>query len=180
MINLFKLHSKPETLLGYDRIIQIPKMAWEMTNEKQKRKMTNLWLKDPETALRYATQVIEKKWPEAEPIIAKNAKYAYQYANFFPGRFLEGEAAIATNPTFAYSYARHKIGGRWPEGEAAIATDPDEALNYADKIIKGPWPPGEAAIARDTYKAAEYARFVLKKRWPPGEAAIVQIGRAHV
>ena len=60
MINLFKLHNKPETLFGYDRIIQIPKMAWEMTDREQKRKMTSLWLKDPETALRYATQVMEK------------------------------------------------------------------------------------------------------------------------
>ena len=172
MINLFKLHSNPETLYGYDHIIQIPQMAWAMTDVKQKRKMTDLWLKDPETAVRYATKVMEKRWPEAEPIIAKSAKYAYEYANFFPGRFLEGEPAIATVPTFAYSYARHKIGGRWPEGEAAIATDPDEALNYADKIIKGPWPPGEAAIARDPLIAFYYAEDIIQGRFPLAEPGI--------
>ena len=77
MINLYKLHSKPKTLFGYDHIMEIPKLAWEMTNNKQKDQLQSVWIKDPQYAYRYA-KMKKKPWPEAEPIIAQDAKYAYK------------------------------------------------------------------------------------------------------
>ena len=98
MISLYKLHSKPKTLFGYDRVMQIPEMAWEMTDNKQKDKLKSVWIKDPQYAYRYA-RMKNTTWPEAEPVIAQDAKYAYLYADYLlRSRFPAGEAAIARDP----------------------------------------------------------------------------------
>jgi hypothetical protein len=84
-------------------------------------------IRDPWTALYYATKLIK-------------------------GRFPEGEAAIATSPgcaAYAVDYAINVIKGRWPEAEEAIAramkdssdesergeefTDRDAAVEWARK-----------------------------------------------
>jgi hypothetical protein len=44
----------------------------------------------------YAAEVVRGRWPEAEPVIVKDGRWAYLYA-------------------------RYVINGRWPEAEAAIA-----------------------------------------------------------
>lgn len=58
-----------------------------------------LKMKNPEMAALYAGNVLERRWPIAEPIIAKDAK----------------EATL---------YARDVIKGRWPEAEPVIFAHP--------------------------------------------------------
>ena len=127
MMNFYELHTKPEQLYGYDRIMEIPQIAWEMTNDKQKRKMTDIWLKDPITACEYA-QLIGKAWPQAEPIIAQDTWASYDYAEIILGRrFPAGEAAIARDPEAAQLYAVYILKGPWPQAEAVIASSEDDA-----------------------------------------------------
>ena len=80
MINLYKLHNEPEQLYGYDRVIQVPKMAWEHSNDDQKKKLESLWAKDPKLAYLYAVNVLHKRFPAGEDVIARNESYSYLYA----------------------------------------------------------------------------------------------------
>ena len=89
----------------------------------------------------YALNVIEGRWPEAEPVIMK---YPYQ----------------------AYWYARDVIKGRWPDAESVIMTSPEWVYWYASHVIKGRWPEAESGIMKDPYQAYWYARDVIKGRWP--------------
>lgn len=154
---------------------------------------------DPREAGLYARDVIKGRWPEGEPVIAKDPVWAGIYAAFaFKGRWPEAEATIASDPEgastyaryvingpwpagepaiakdswWAYLYARERIKGRFPAGEPAIATDPDKSFHYAWVILKGRWPEGEPAIAKDPKWAYCYAKEVVKGRWPAGETAI--------
>ena len=43
MINLFKLHSNPEQLYGYDRMTATPKLAWVNINDDQKKKLESFF-----------------------------------------------------------------------------------------------------------------------------------------
>ena len=105
-MNLYALHTNPEQLEGYENRLRVPELAYEYGRRHG--------FKD-----------------ELVSVVAKDTKYAYQYAfDVIRGRFPEGEAAIAKDPDWAYKYARGVIGGRWPEGEAAIAKDPYWAVKY--------------------------------------------------
>ena len=60
MMNLYKLHTNPEQLYGYDRRIEIPEFAWEMTDDKQRKKMASVWIRDAKTAVWYAFHYLKK------------------------------------------------------------------------------------------------------------------------
>ena len=140
MMNFYELHSNPEQLYGYDRIMQIPQIAWEMADDKQKKKMTDIWLKDPITAGEYA-QLMGKAWPQAEPIIAQDMYAASDYAQIVLGhRFPAGEAAIARDPELAQLYAVYILKGPWPQAEAVIASSEDDAYMYAKLALDDPKP----------------------------------------
>lgn len=77
-------------------------------------------LKSPTAASVYAHSVIGGRWPEAEPVIARDAQCAYLYARYLiKGRFLEAEPVIARNADWAYYYARDIIKGPWPKKAGA-------------------------------------------------------------
>jgi len=59
----------------------------------------------------YVHNVIKGRWPEAEPVIMKNAKMAYWYA-------------------------KHIIKGRWPEAEPFIKSDVQYWRKYRGFIPK--------------------------------------------
>ena len=65
----------------------------------------------PENLFKHARDVIKCRWPEAEPHIMKDSKYAYKYAMYV-------------------------IDGRWPEAEHFIMKDPEQAENYIENVIK--------------------------------------------
>ena len=106
---------------------------------------TKAAMKDPESAYRYARDVIRGRWPEGEKVIASDPKSAYRYAMYvIGGRWPEAEKVIASasDPYYAYLYAMYVIRGRWPEAEKVIASasDPESAYEYARDVIGDPDP----------------------------------------
>lgn len=91
-MNLYKLHSDPKSLDLHDEAREsIPHIFWG----------------------KYKNSLEELK--KREDAIAKDSKYAYQYANDI-------------------------IKGPFPKGEDSIATDSDYAYSYAEDVLKGPFP----------------------------------------
>ena len=78
---------------------------------------------------------------------------------------------IAKNAKYAYEYAYYVLDRAWPKSEDAISKDATYAYYYARNVLKSPWPKGEDAIAKDAYYAFHYAYYVLKlpeeqaRRW---------------
>ena len=132
-MNLYKFHTNPEQLEGYENRLRIPMMAYEYgTQHGFTDELVSSVAKHPELAFKYARNIIESRFPEGEAAIATDPELAFEYAwEIIEGRFPEGEAAIATDPRWAYYYASHIIKGRWPEVEPVIATDPRWAGYYA-------------------------------------------------
>jgi hypothetical protein len=94
---------------------------------------------DAERAYQYwlFEQHNDRRWPEAEKVIAQDAEYAYRYAEkFYMGRWPEAEKVIAQNAKLAYWYARDIIEDRFPEGEAAIEADPKFRAKYTHMLDK--------------------------------------------
>jgi hypothetical protein len=86
----------------------------------------------PNRAFNFAWRVLEARWPEAEPIIAKD-------------------------PQFATYYAQYLVRGAWEQGEQAIAQDPIAASWYATQVLRQRWPVGESVISQDAQSAVDYA-----------------------
>ena len=149
-IDLYKFHSNPETLHGYDRADEIvSERIYDIA--KSGKKLTD----------------------KQEDVIAKDPKYAFKYAiNILKNSFLKGEDAIAKDPSYAYEYAISVLKKPFPKGEDLIAKYAGYAYYYAYNVLKKPWPKGEDAIAKDLYYAYEYAIKVLKlpkaeaRKWP--------------
>ena len=79
----------------------------------------------PNPAVFYAAEVLERRWPEVEPMMLKTADDALQYATFV-------------------------INGFWHEGEDIISTDPQASIEYA-YLIKGRFIKGEKTIINSKY-----------------------------
>lgn len=99
----------------------------------------------PTAAVCYASNMLRRRWPEAE-------------------------IAIAGDPSAAASYAVDVIGGRWPSAEPMIASDAIASLTYATMALKGPFAEGEPALMQISWIAGEYTKAVLPRRWPGYEA----------
>ena len=107
-----------------------------------------------------------------------DSEYAYYYARIvLDNRWLEAEPIIAKNPPNACDYAKYVIEGRWPEAEPYIAQNPMTACDYARYIIKGRWPEAEPYIMQDPEMAYLYAKDALEDRWPEAEPYIMQNDR---
>jgi hypothetical protein len=92
----------------------------------------------PEEAYAHALNVIQDRWPEAEPIIQQNREYAYYYANgVIKGRWPEAEPTIMQNSKYALCYATDVIQDRWPEAEATIQQDAYYARHYTEHFFPG-------------------------------------------
>ena len=100
---------------------------------------------------------------DLEPIIAKDAKFSYYYANYvLNGPFKLGEPAIAKKTEESYYYAKHILKGEFPLGEPAIAKDMDFSYEYA-MLINRRFELGELQIAKERNFAKAYTQEVLKK-----------------
>lgn len=133
-MNLYNLHTNPESLPGYDIASEsIPALAWgifEFEPEEMKKR-EHLWVQDPKYAYLYARHIIKNRFPEGEAAIAKKPHYAYSYAaHVTHKRFPEGEPAIARNAYYSYHYAANILNDRFPAGEEAIAKDPVHSMEY--------------------------------------------------
>lgn len=76
----------------------------------------------PGEAYQRARDVIKGRWPEAEPIIMKDAQCASRYAlEIIKGPWSEAEPFIMQNGEYAYDYAVYVLKQRWIEAEPYIA-----------------------------------------------------------
>ena len=123
----------------------------------------------------YVRDVLKRPWPEAEPTISKDPAFAYHYARGALKRpWSEAEPYIAKDSIWAWYYARYVLEDRFLEAEPYIAKSPQWAYYYALDILKHPWPEAEPYIIQDPCWAYFYAQNILKRRWPEAEPVIVQ------
>lgn len=183
-MNLYKFHSIPESLFGYEKAMErVPHVAWDThkKNPKKLRELEHLWTKSARHSYLYAKHILKnKRFPLGEPAIATSARYSCWYArDVLENRFETGEEIIATDADYSYWYALDVLKPlriRFELGEKAIAGDAELSWMYAEYVllplgIKG-FPLGEKAIATDARYSTLYASEVLKKRFPAGEPAI--------
>ena len=83
----------------------------------------------------FSSEVLKKRWPEAE-------------------------ARILTNAMAARQYAQYTIKGRWKEAESILITDPGQSYLYAVDTLKGRFHYGERVIAGDEFSSYRYGRHV--------------------
>jgi len=130
---------------------------------------------DAREAYEYAIEVIQGRWPEAEPIIMKDPRSAYSYAmHVIQGRWAEAEPYIMNGPQLAYWYAREVIEGRWAEAEPIIMKDPELAYLYARYVIQGRWVEAEPIIVKTPLSAYRYSKYVIQDRWTEAEPIIMK------
>ena len=124
-MNIYNLHSNPETLAGFDQRAEVPEILEELVYTKQEPAIEQKIMQDPYWAYRYARDVLEERWPEAEPVIMKDPKSAYLYArSFFKGvGWPEAEKYIIKDPWSAFEYAKDVLEERWPAAEKDIMKD---------------------------------------------------------
>jgi hypothetical protein len=113
--------------IGVDMAIK-----WAKNQKQRSKKVEDLIVKKgtAQQAYRYAAEVVGGPWPEGEPIIAKHARWANDYAHILRGRFHAGEPQIAKAGPIAVSYSTQILKKPWPEAEKAIAKDGDASALY--------------------------------------------------
>lgn len=98
----------------------------------------------------YAKNVIQDRWPEAEPYILRSPYNSTWYAiEVIKGAWPEAENIIKRNARLSVQYARHAKKGRFEEGEPTILSNPDEIVDYAIHVIGDRWPEAEPILKAD-------------------------------
>jgi len=157
-LDLKNLVSDPTKLKTYDTHIG-PKEAYERLLKGDKDPvLVKVVAKDPRYAYDYANEVLKGPFKLAEPIIAKDPTYAHYYArDALHGPFLLGEPIIAKHAMVAYQYARDILKGPFPLGEPAIATDDFWKQRYQEQVLKGrPW----TGLKKETTEAIDLKNLV--------------------
>ena len=132
-------------------------------------------MKDNYYAIQYQrTHFPNKRWPEFEPMAAKNANIAYPYARGLNKPFKLGEPIIAQDPYIAVLYAKNVLKDRFKMAEPVIAKSSDNAYLYARDVLGGRFKLGEPAIAEDPDMAIRYARDILRGRFKLAEPALMK------
>lgn len=154
MLNIYNYHDDAKSLPMYEGIHD---SLWMLSHNnrwgrsipaKDLEPLIGIIIRKPESAFYYARGVIGGRWPEAEPVIMKDAGFASWYAEFIlrrdpewtsqegheNGRWPEAEPYIMKDPFVAYCYARDTIGGRWPEAEPFIKKSSDDWWKYTRKF----------------------------------------------
>ena len=185
-VNMTKKEQIVNDFMTKEDILNSPRLAWLYTKniiDKRWPEAEPIIMKDPDAAYEYAYYIIKGRWKEAEPIIATNAVAAYKYANYvIRKRWPEAEQIIMKDPWSAYQYAYNILQTRWPEAEPYIMKDPESASNYAAKLMKSEkgWPEAEPYIMQDSQCAYLYAYYTLRRRWPEAEPYIMKDPRNSV
>ena len=95
----------------------------------------------------YAQNVIQGRWPEAEPYILRSPYSTTWYAiNVIKGAWPEAENIIKQYARLSNQYARHAKKGRFKEGEPIILGNTDEAVDYAIHVLHKRWPEAETIL----------------------------------
>ena len=171
-MNLYKLHTNPEKLLGYKNKMKVPAIVWQSIsrysprgyNDKFSQEQQEQFKSVLKTDAKYATEYAYKymrglRWPEAEPVIMKDPDSAVSYAyNVIDGKWPEAEQYIVKNPLAAFEYVEDAYDGRVPEFEPYIMKDPEAAYSYARFILDRKWPEAEQYIKQDKYWWKKYSQ----------------------
>ena len=202
-MNLYSLSANPEELPNFDKMLEIPTLAWKHCEDKMSGggrrdvnytanknnlfvQLEHTWEKDPQTAYKYAMFVIRRPFPAGEAIIATDAKYSLYYAkNVLHRPWPKGEPAIANDPRnyVQLDYARSVLKGPFPAGEAGIAKDPYHIMEYANHCLHGRFLLGEITLLEQArtgyyYFADQYLHTIVKGRWPEYEKLIINTPHA--
>lgn len=149
MINLYDLHSLPNTLDKYEMYgktlsrLQYARNLGRFGSVDVKKEYSKYdW--SPihhilKTCVRYSywysNEVIKSRWLDAEPHLKTNHGYAYYYAkNVIKGRFIAAEPFIVCDSFYAYVYARDVIKHRWVEAEPHIQQNVVYWKQYCEKF----------------------------------------------
>ena len=117
-LNLFKYHTNPETITGFDQVMNsVPDLAWDHfeDNHEELRKREHVWAKSPMYSYLYANYVLNgERFVKGEDAIATDAEYSLYYAAYVlkGERFEKGEDAIATDAYYSYKYATYVLDGK--------------------------------------------------------------------
>lgn len=179
MMNLYEYHTNKLAMYDekYPLILTIYKLnslsAHFLTDEDKVLLSNNIsyMLKTPELAYKYAKYVYNPYldisnalvWPDLEPIISQDPKYASLYAeHILKNRWKEFEHVVLQDAFWSFMYALNVINGRWPEAEPIIMQEPSTAYRYAGSVIKDRWPEAEKYISNNHYWwEAYYVKFML-------------------
>ena len=97
--------------------------------------------------VKYAKNVIQDRWPEAEPYILRSPYNSTWYAiKVIKGAWPEAENIIKQNARLSNQYARYAKKGRFEEGEPIILGNTDEAVDYAIHVLHKRWPEAEPIL----------------------------------
>jgi len=182
-MNLFTLHIDVTKLALYDRMADIPELAYEMARARHRKglprdsRLEAAIMKDAKLATNYSFNVLENRWPEAESVIITDLTAAVNYAKWaIEGRWPEAESSIIKDPMAASSYAVGVLHRRWPRAESTIMLDDNAAVLYWERVLgKKPWPELAARLIKKplSYNATQYALELNKKqRWLEFETAV--------
>ena len=137
-------------------------------------------MKDPDSAVGYAAQVLQHVWPEAEPYIISSANTAFYYSrDVIKGPWPKAEPIIISSANTAFYYSRDVIKGPWPKAEPIIMKSPEFACQYTisvmnlnkrreenGKIINAiRWKDAEDIIKSYPTSAYDYADVITGERW---------------
>ena len=128
---------------------------------------------DPLSAAIYASDVVQGRVPELEPLILTDYAAIAQYIWFaIKGRWKEAEETIANSePSRTARYAAEILKDRWInipdipkeialQAEENIINDPWIASVYAQEAIKGRWPEAEEIILSEPDSKEDYINFL--------------------
>ena len=144
------------------------------TEAKRKvRKPNKLERTNPLSAAIYASEVVQGRVPELEPLILTEPTAIAQYIWFaIKGRWKEAEETIANiKPSVTTLYALEILKDRWInipdipkeialQAEENIKNSPGTAAYYATDIIKGRWPEAEETILSEPDSKEDYINFL--------------------
>ncbi len=120
----------------------------------------------------YATEVLGKRWEEAEKLLLKFSPSLYQinYAKKFIGRWKELEEAIINNRASKSTADGYAIRGESAEDVVLVGVE------YSEKVIKGRWPELEKKLLSQdrTYYLHHYVKNIVKGRWPELENKLIK------
>lgn len=124
-----------------------PNVEKALLNREKNNFETSLLTSD---LVNYAQNVIQDRWPEAEPYILRSPYNSTWYAiNVIKGAWPEAEPVIKDNARLSSLYARHASKDRFEQGEPAILKNPDEIVDYAIHVLGHRWPEAEPILKDD-------------------------------
>lgn len=135
-----------------------PNTMFQLVGEENVNKYLKSIKKNPALAYHYAFGIVRGPWPDGEKAILHDDWYAVEYAkNVLKKRWPEAEPMLARKAASedgyyrAVNYAVNVIQGRWPEAEKHGMYNPSFVLAYSEQILNDRWPEAEQYFGAGRY-----------------------------